>query len=181
MTRRLALALALAGLGVVVIVRPTFSVPGRALSLAEVRALARSTIDRDFPGLGLDPEMLVAIAWIESGFNPSAVRIEPYLADASVGLMQTLVGTADWLASTDYRRFGTSVSFADLFRPERSMYYGASYVHYLTFMAPERGEGRGSEEFVVRAYNAGPGNWRSGAAETYFARYRAAREMFGTA
>ncbi len=181
MTRRAAFAVLLAGLGVLLIARPTFSVPGRALSLAEVRGLARSTIDRNFPGLGLDPEMLVAIAWIESAFNPSAVRIEPQVGDASVGLMQTLVGTADWLASTDYSSFGSSVSFADLFKPERSMYYAASYIHFLTFVSSERGPGRGSEEFVVRAYNAGPRNWRSSAAEGYFARYLDARRMFGSA
>lgn len=181
MKRRAVFAVLLAGLGVLLIVRPTFSVPGRALSLAEVRGLARSTINRYFPGLGLDPEMLVAIAWIESAFNPSAVRIEPQVGDASVGLMQTLISTADWLASTDYPRFGSSVSFGDLFRPDRSMYYAVSYVHFLTFVARERGPGRGSEEFVVRAYNAGPGNWRSSAAEGYWARYLEARRMFGSA
>jgi len=39
----------------------------------------------------VDPEMLMAMAKIESGGNPLAIRYERLLGDVSIGLMQTLL------------------------------------------------------------------------------------------
>ena len=141
----------------------------------EIRALAVETVRRY--GFNVSPDMLVAIAFIESSFNPLAVRVEPHKNDASAGLMQTLLGTAQWLHDdfSIYRAKGRP-SFDDLMRPDISMYFGAAYLDWLsTYMRR-----RQSEEWIVRAYNGGPGNAKnSSQTADYFRKYQAARERFG--
>ncbi len=183
MTRRGLIALGLAGAGLLLLGRPTLALNGERLTAAQVRALADRVIARDFAGHGLDPAMMVAIAKIESDFRPGALRFEPWIGDVSVGLMQTLLGTARWLDSIasperPYGRIGRP-SLGDLLKPERSMYAAAAYLDWLTNWEPRRDGQRASEAFVVRAYNAGPGNWRSTAADAYFARWEAARSALG--
>eukprot|EP00835_Amoeboradix_gromovi_P007143 NODE_1099_length_1180_cov_0.029602.p1 type:complete len:195 gc:universal NODE_1099_length_1180_cov_0.029602:984-400(-) len=150
---------------------------GRTLSEAQVRNLAQSTVQTYFPRV--DPNMLVAMAWIESSFRADAIRYEPHIDDGSTGLMQTLVGTADWLwREMGARAFGEP-SPQSLLDPAQSMYFGAAYVNWLRTYG---GKAR-SEEWIVRAYNGGPG-WeaRAGAVTqtaNHWAKYQAARGRFG--
>lgn len=142
------------------------------LSVVETLALAERIVSEHFPHL--DPGMLVAIAEIESGRRPTAFRLEPHVGDASTGLMQTLAGTARWMfdiGATAYPRPDAT----DLFDPETSMYFGAAYVDYLLRY---RGEAH-PEEWVIRAYNGGPGGADSAATAPYWAKYAAARQRLG--
>jgi soluble lytic murein transglycosylase-like protein len=164
------LAAMLAGLGALFVYfsRATLAAPGVALSRAQVEQLAQAVTSGYFPSV--DPRMLVTIARIESSFNPLAVRYEPHLGDASVGLMQTLFSTASWLATQmGAGAFGVP-TLADLTEPEKSMYYGAAFVSWLRTYG-----GRAqSEEWIVRAYNGGPGFTVAGTAN-YWTKYQAAR------
>ena len=146
------------------------------LTAQEARDLANNTVRRY--GLNADVNMLVAMAWIESSFDPRAVRAEPHINDASAGLMQTLLGTARWLYDdfSRYRAMGRP-SFDDLLRPEVSMYFGAAYVDWLaTYGGVNRGE-----EWIVRAYNGGPGlgAQRSSQTANHYRKYLEARARFG--
>lgn len=124
--------------------------------------------------LNVSPKMIVRIAWIESGFNPSALRFEVRLGDASAGLMQTLLSTAKWLArDMGYSAFGLP-TLDSLLQAQTSIYFGAAYLEYLSRW---RGERR-SEEWIVRSYNGGPGHSRD-ATDEYWRRYLNAKERFG--
>jgi soluble lytic murein transglycosylase-like protein len=168
---------ALAAVGLVALAaagKPTLSVPGQALSLTEVQSLASATVQQHFAGR-VDPAMLWRIAWVESSFNPTAIRAEIAIGDASLGLMQTLLSTATWLHEIGYTAY-PAPTFAELFRPEVSMYFGAAYIDYL---AHRNGltSGKG-EETIVRAYNGGPGGATRDYTAGYWAKYQAARERF---
>jgi soluble lytic murein transglycosylase-like protein len=145
--------------------------PG-ALSETEVRSLARSIVSNF--GLQVDPDQLVRIAWIESSFDPGAVRPEPHINDASAGLMQTLEGTAQWLAGDmGYDAFGARPTLQTLMGPQASLYYGAAYLEWLK-NAYNRGE-----EWTVRAYNGGPGGADKDYTRGYWRKYLDAKERFG--
>lgn len=125
------------------------------LTQRQVESLAKKVV-RYYPNV--DWRMLVTMAYIESTFNASAYRNEynsnGTLRDTSYGLMQILVG----LTGPDiYNRLGaraygppTAINLRD---PETSLYYGAAYVNWLrTYGGRTR-----PPEFIVRAYNGGPG------------------------
>lgn len=141
------------------------------LSPAEARALAYNTVR--LPRLGqVDPKMLFAIFKIESGFNASAWRYEPHLGDASVGIAQVLTSTARWLSvEMGYSHFGV-IGPEDLLDTAKCAYAGAAYLDWLSTW---RGQGR-SEEWIVRAYNGGPGGADSAATLPYWRKYQAAKE-----
>src|SRR5690606_944874 len=102
------------------------------------------------------PEMLVAMAKVESNFDPEAYRYESHLGDASAGLMQTLEKTALWLYTDMGAKAKGRPTLASLMQPDVSMYFGAAYVNWLRrYRSITR-----SEEWIVRAYNGGPG-WES--------------------
>lgn len=145
---------------------------GGVLSLREVRALAEGTVAAfafDVPA-----DLVVRIAWIESHFNPSAIRYEAHIGDASAGLMQTLLGTAQWLArDMGYSAFGVP-DLARLLEPQASLYFGAAYLDYLRTW---RGQRR-SDEWIVRHYNTGPGA-SDALGEPYWQKYLAAKKEIG--
>lgn len=139
-----------------------------AASASEVLALARATIARhDFR---VDAVMAAAIAEIESGGNPLALRYEPHIGDASVGLMQTLVSTAQWLWDIGYRDF-PQPTMAALAEAHASMYFGCAYLDWLK----RRNASSASEEWIVRAYNGGPGGATKPATLPYWQKYKAAK------
>lgn len=127
------------------------AIPGAAWNLAQIRNLAQQTVSKH--GFNVDPEMLVRMAKIESSWNPLAIRYEPLLNDASIGLMQTLLSTARWLAQDmGYTAYGVP-DLKDLLEPEVSMYFGAAYVNWLRKW---KGSPR-DDKWVVMSYNGGPG------------------------
>ena len=121
------------------------------LTIEEVRQLAEKTVQRD--GLSIEPLMLRTIAEIESDRNPLAMRAEPQIGDASIGMMQTLLGTAKWL----YKDMGAvrygEPTIEKLFNPEVSMYFAGQMLEWLSdYRRIERGE-----QFIAMSYNGGPG------------------------
>lgn len=149
----------------------TFKIPGMGYSQAEAAALAARVVSEN--GFNADPQMLAAMAMIESSGNPLALRYESSINDASVGLMQTLLGTARWLATDmGYERYGVP-DLTDLTSAEVSMYFGAAYVHWLSSY---KGVSR-SEDWIVMSYNGGPGE-NNPMTRNHLAKYRAAR--YGT-
>lgn len=145
-----------------------------ALSVDEVRAIAKNVVAVEFPSL--DPKMLVAMAWIESSFRPTAFRLEAHIVDASVGLMQVLTSTAQWLWDIGNRSLGKRPEATDLLDPTIGMYYGAAYLAYLQHY----GGSLRDERFMVQAYNVGPAKAATLTGPgPYFEKYLAARKRFG--
>jgi hypothetical protein len=128
---------------------------GFVLPQSDVAAIALDTVVTHFPHVSAD--MVTVVASIESDFNPNAVRNEPRLNDASTGLMQTLVTTAQWLWDDMGYRAKSRPTAASLLEPENSIYFGAAYLDYLTRY---RGKLQ-TEQFVIESYNGGPGNSNS--------------------
>lgn len=123
-------------------------------------------------GLEVDQFNLVAIAFVESSFRPWATRYEPKINDSSVGLMQTLVGTARDLYGKGYRAFGEPSK--DLLKnPVVSMYFGASYFDWLH----KSYKGK-SLEWYVRAYNGGYGGAERDYTLAYWNKFKAARTKY---
>lgn len=147
----------------------TVAIPGIAKTSNDLYALADEVVASFFNRNNVDPMMLTAMAMIESSGNPLAVRYEPAIGDASIGLMQTLVGTAKWLATDmGYNDLGVP-SMDDLLDPRTSMYFGAAYVSWLR----NYGGVRRSDEWVVKSYNGGPGADNS-QVENHWRKYQAA-------
>jgi soluble lytic murein transglycosylase-like protein len=135
---------------------------------SEILKLAETVISKY--GFNVDPKMVVAMIQIESAGNPAAVRYEPHLRDVSVGLMQTLGGTARWLAEEmGYNAYGVP-SNQDLINPEISIYFGAAYIHWLSTY---KGQNRGVK-WIVESYNGGPGQSNS-QTRNHWNKYKAAR------
>ena len=147
---------------------------GGQLSIEQVRKLADDAA-RIVPDV--DPLMLRTMVEIESSRQPGAFRPEPHLiapdgsqGDASIGLMQTLWGTAHWLASSiGFTKFGVP-SMADLLIPERSMYFGAAFINWLKRWHRQRFGSEASEEWIVMSYNGGP-NANNPATRNHFRKY----------
>lgn len=135
------------------------------LSRAEIKALAEETA-RDFPKV--DPLMLRSMAEIESGRNTGAYRFEGHLGEPSIGILQTLVSTAQWLArDMGAKKYGVP-SEADLYDARKSMYFGAAYINWLRRYGT-------TEEHLVRNYNGGPKGYERSATLNHWRKYQKAR------
>jgi len=84
------------------------------------------------PAYGLEPDLVLAVIWAESNFNPQA-----HSPQDARGLMQLIPATA--------RRFGV----ADVWDPSQNMHGGMAYLQWLM----QRFDGEVS--LVLAAYNAG--------------------------
>jgi soluble lytic murein transglycosylase len=116
-----------------------------AFPLEHVDAV-RAAADRH----GLDPALVAAVIYVESGFDPAVQS-----SSGAVGLMQVLPSTADEIAKrTDGYRF----TQADLRTPRLNVLYGCYYLRRLLRRYD------GSVVCALAAYNAGAGNvdeWRA--------------------
>jgi hypothetical protein len=92
-------------------------------------------IERAATSAGLDPRLLAAMVWQESGFRPDAVS-----HSGAIGLAQLMPGTADGLD-------------VDPWDPVQNLEGGARYLAWTI-------EEFGSIELGLAAYNAGPGRVR---------------------
>ena len=141
----------------------------KALTVDQVRAIASRILTAH--SLRPSEDMIVRIAFVESSFRPGVTRYEPHIDDESIGLMQTLVRTAQWLAQDmGYKAYGVPTR-DDLFDPERSIYFGAAFLDWL--MRKDR-----ALEWTVRSYNGGPGH-STKATDNYWRKYLKAKERFG--
>ena len=91
-----------------------------------------SPIERAAAEAGLDPRLLAAMVWQESGFDPDAVS-----RSGAIGLSQLMPGTAEELG-------------VDPHDPVQNLAGGARYLAWTI-------EEFGSLELGLAAYNAGPG------------------------
>lgn len=95
---------------------------------------------------GLDPNLLLALIWQESLFEPAARS-----GSNALGLTQVIPDTAATLArSLEIDPF----AYEDLVRPYISVQFGAQY------LAAQLRDFGGSPFFALAAYNGGPGNSR---------------------
>jgi soluble lytic murein transglycosylase len=97
----------------------------------------------------LDPALLAAVVYVESGFDPNATS-----AAGAIGLMQLLPDTAKGIA---LRTGGDRFVVADLRDPEINIRYGSWYLDHLE-------EKYGDLRLALAAYHAGQGNvdhWRA--------------------
>jgi len=117
------------------------------LSRVEVKAVAEIIISRHLGTRGSKPEALAALAEVCSMRFVHGVSTR-------TGLMGIDYPTAEWLSRDCGYRAYTVISVDDLYNPFVSMYFGASYLAWLS-----RYEGREqSYEFIVQAYLGGPEN-----------------------
>lgn len=137
-------------------------VPG-SMTAAEVYALAKQVTARHLPAIS--PCMVTAIAGIESSYRPGAIRPEPHIGDASAGLCQVLYGTARWLHDDMGYRDYQLASADDLLDPQTCIYFCAAYLDYLRRRNDDA-------EYMVRAYNGGPGGATSSATAGYWSKYQ---------
>ena len=101
-----------------------------AVTRADLEALASDVARRH----GLDPALVLAVASVESGFQPKAVSPK-----GAQGLMQLMPATA------------TSLGVADTFDPETNLEGGSRYLAELISLYG------GDLTKALAAYNAGPG------------------------
>ncbi|WZN67325.1 LysM domain-containing protein [Chloropicon roscoffensis] len=143
----------------------------KKLCARELLALASKVIGSSNKIEGVCPEMVAAIALVESGGSPTAYRYERHLGEASAGLTQVLFSTARWLASDmGFDELGKPKTEEDLYRPEVAVYLCAGYLCWLrTYKGEER-----NDEFCVRGYNGGPNGINLAATESYWQKYQAA-------
>jgi soluble lytic murein transglycosylase len=97
----------------------------------------------------LDPALLAAVVYVESGFDPNATS-----AAGAIGLMQLLPDTAKGIA---LRTGGDRFVVADLRDPEINVRYGSWYLDHLH-------DKYGDLRLALAAYHAGQGNvdhWRA--------------------
>ncbi|THU48512.1 hypothetical protein C4D60_Mb09t27040 [Musa balbisiana] len=117
------------------------------LSRVEVKAVAELIISRYFSKRGIKPTALAALAEVCSMRFVNGVR-------ARTGLMGIDYPTAAWLYKDVGCRAYKVMSVDDLYNPLVSMYFGASYLAWLSqYEGRER-----SYQFIVQAYLCGPEN-----------------------
>jgi peptidoglycan lytic transglycosylase len=92
----------------------------------------------------LDPALIAAVIYRESGFDPNAVS-----ESGAVGLMQLLPDTAEGIAELTG---GGGFVVSDLYDPEINVRYGAFYLRRLLTKYD------GDLELALAAYHAGQGN-----------------------
>ena len=105
-----------------------------------------AAINRDAGLNGLDPALVAAVAWRESGFDAGATSPR-----GAKGLMQVLPSTARFIEGQPDPPPGRAVDIRD---PEVNISYGSWYLRYLL------DRHSGSVPAALAAYNAGPDNFR---------------------
>ncbi|KMZ73941.1 hypothetical protein ZOSMA_139G00190 [Zostera marina] len=137
------------------------------LTQTELMAVVRIIVHRYYTSQ-LDPDLICAIAEIESYKQPLALQYDRKIVEPKIGIMQLLQSTAEWLyREMGYRNYNIEDNPTLLFRPFVNLYFGAAYIKWLfSYNGKER-----NEEFVVRAYKGGPKKARHKSTLGYFQRY----------
>ncbi|XP_065864464.1 uncharacterized protein [Euphorbia lathyris] len=142
------------------------------LTQTEMKAVAEIVVRRHFDTHIL-PEMLCAIAELESDRLLLATNYDKKTKRTTVGIMQLSTETAKWLVSdVGYRIYDVEEHEEILFRPFVSAYFGAAHLKWLSnFEQKER-----SEEFIVRAYKGGTKKATHKSTLQYWKRYLSVKE-----
>ncbi|KAL6998873.1 hypothetical protein U1Q18_000040 [Sarracenia purpurea var. burkii] len=142
------------------------------LTQTEMKAVAGIIVCRHFVSQ-IDSDMICALAELESDRQPTATRYNKKTKEISVGIMQILPKTADWLVrELGYREYDVEGNSNLLYRPFINVYLGAAYLKWLSnYDQQER-----SEEFIVRAYKGGTKKATSKSTLQYWRRYLSVKE-----
>ncbi|XP_047335294.1 uncharacterized protein LOC124938821 [Impatiens glandulifera] len=142
------------------------------LTQIEMKALAGIIVSRHFISK-IDSDMVCAIAELESDRKPLTTRYNKKTKETSIGIMQMLPRTANWLISDmGYKMYQIEQNSDLLYRPFVNVYLGAAYLSwYSKYDQIER-----SEEFIVRAFKGGPKKATDKTTLDYWKRYLAAKE-----
>ncbi|KAK7243803.1 hypothetical protein RIF29_38615 [Crotalaria pallida] len=134
--------------------------------------------------LSLLQGMVCAIAELESDRQLLAKRVDKKSKQYTLGLMQLLPKTVQWLISSQrltaayselgYHQYGEEVNSDILFKPFLNVYFGAAYVKWLSkFDNKVR-----SEEFIIRAYKGGTKKATHKSTLQYWKGYLSVKENF---
>ncbi|XVE98989.1 hypothetical protein REPUB_Repub03eG0157300 [Reevesia pubescens] len=142
------------------------------LTETEMRAVAEIITRRHFDSQ-IDPEMICAIAELESDRQPLAMRYDKKTKLTTVGIMQIAPKTAEWMVrESDHSLYPVEEDPDILYRPFVSVYFGATYLKWLSnFDNTAR-----TEEFVVRAYRGGAKKASHKSTLPYWKRYLSVKE-----
>uniref|UniRef100_A0A5B6YRF4 Transglycosylase SLT domain-containing protein n=1 Tax=Davidia involucrata TaxID=16924 RepID=A0A5B6YRF4_DAVIN len=142
------------------------------LTQIEMKAVARIIVRRHFVSQ-IDSDMIRAIAELESDRQPLSTRYNKTTKETTMGIMQILPKTADWLVSElGYRTYKVEGNSELLHMPFVNVYLGAAYIRWLSNYDQK---GR-SEEFIVRAYKGGTKEATHKSTLPYWRRYLSVKE-----
>ncbi|KAM7250612.1 hypothetical protein ACFE04_022495 [Oxalis oulophora] len=143
------------------------------LTQTEMKAVVDIIVRRHFD-LQIDPDMICCIAELESDRRPLITRCDKKTKETTIGIMQLLPRTAEWLISGGYGAgiYDVAGNPDILYRPFVNVYFGAAYLKCLSsFDRQDR-----SEEFVVRSYKGGTKKATHKSTLPYWKRYLAVKE-----
>ncbi|KAI9159815.1 hypothetical protein LWI28_002179 [Acer negundo] len=146
------------------------------LTQTEMKAVVKIVVKRHFDS-HIDPDMISAIAELESDRQILATQYDRKTKETFLGLMQISPKTALWLVSElGYLSHEVDTNPEVLYRPLISIYFGAAYLKWLSnFQESER-----SEEFIVRAYKGGTKKATHKSTLPYWKRYVSVKESLPT-
>lgn len=100
------------------------------------------TIVRNSRGHSLDPALVAAVIYHESGYDEDNTS-----RAGAIGLMQLMPATAQWIASQK----AANIELSQLNDPDTNVEYGCWYLRYLL-------DRFGNQQVALAAYNAGAEN-----------------------
>ncbi|PPD89156.1 hypothetical protein GOBAR_DD13913 [Gossypium barbadense] len=102
------------------------------LTQTEMRAVAEIVTRRQFDKK-LDPEMICAIAELESNRQPLAMGCDKKTNLITIGIMQVAPKVAEWIVrEEDYLLFPVEEDPDILYKPFVNVYFGAAYLRWLS-------------------------------------------------
>ncbi|KAG5025663.1 hypothetical protein AAZX31_08G163300 [Glycine max] len=144
------------------------------LTQTEMRAVADIIITKHFHS-EIDPDMICAIAELESDRQLLVMNSRHKSKEPTVGLMQLLPKTTEWLMSElGYCSYEADENREFLFKPFVNVYFGAAYIKWLSNFENKKR----SEEFIVRAYKGGTKKATHKSTLRYWNCYLSVKESF---
>ncbi|KAK8479266.1 hypothetical protein V6N11_064494 [Hibiscus sabdariffa] len=144
------------------------------LTQTEMRAVAKIVTSRHFD-THIEPEMICAIAELESNRQPLAMQHDKKTKVTTVGIMQISPTTVEWLiGECQISLYKVEEDPDILYRPFVNVYFGATYLKWLSnFENKVR-----TEEFIIRAYKGGTKKATHKSTLPYWKRYLSVKETF---
>lgn len=142
------------------------------LTQTEMRAVVEIIVHRHFDS-HVDPDMICAIAELESDRQPLLTQYNKKTKETTFGIMQISEKTADWLIKElGYQAYEQVEDRTLLYKPFINLYLGAAYLKWLSnYEQVPRGE-----EFVVRAFKGTVKKVNHKSTLPYWRRYLSVKE-----